>query len=135
MPIPADEQLYEQAKSIIVSKYKKNSAYRSGAIIQAYKKLFHEQHPNEPPYLDDRQPRNLKRWFQEEWTNVVPLVDSNENDLYPVLRPLRRISKKTPLTITEIPIQDIKKQVQLKQKYKGNKNLPPFVLRKNIETK
>jgi len=46
---------------------------------------------------------------------------------YPVYRPTRRISKKTPLTIQEIDPENLKKQIIKKQKIKGKKNLPPFV--------
>ena len=42
------------------------------------------------------------------------------------MRPSIRINNKTPKTINEIPKTVLKKQIQLKQKLKGKKNLPEF---------
>jgi len=62
---------------------------------------------------------DLRRWFKEKWQDVG-------NKEYPVYRPTIRVNKKTPLTINEIDKSNLKKQIKLKQKIKGNKNLPPF---------
>jgi hypothetical protein len=45
---------------------------------------------------------------------------------YPVYRPTRRVSKKTPLTASELDPTDLKKQILLKQIIKGEFNLPKF---------
>jgi hypothetical protein len=40
--------------------------------------------------------------------------------------PTKRINKNTPTLLTDIPIERLKEQYQLKQKIKGDKNLPKF---------
>lgn len=113
MPIPIDTKLYEKAKMIADQKYKTHGAYKSAFLVKTYKDMGGR-------YIDDNQPKNLKRWFQEKWRDVG-------DKSYPVYRPTKIISKsKTPLTINEIDKKNLKKQIILKQKLKGNYNLPPF---------
>ena len=110
---PNDPALYEEAKAVVYPRYKKPSAYRSGALVKEYKKLggtFSDE-PN------DKKP--LKRWFKEEWADVGGLD-------YPTYRPTKRITKDTPLTASEISPEELAKQAILKQKIKGEKNLPAF---------
>jgi len=112
MPTPKDKVLYEKAKKMADEIYKKPSAYKSGYIVKKYKELGGE-------YIDDKKPKELKRWFSEKWADIGGLD-------YPVFRPSIRVSKKTPLTVKEIDPKQLKEQIKLKQKIKGNKNLPPF---------
>jgi hypothetical protein len=112
MPTPKDKVLYEKVKKMADEIYKKSSAYKSGYIVQEYKRRGGE-------YIDDKKPRELKRWFQEDWKDIG-------NKDYPVYRPTVRINKQTPLTIKEIDPKQLKEQIKLKQKIKGNKNLPKF---------
>jgi len=63
----------------------------------------------------------LAQWFKEEWQDVGQQVGG-----YPVYRPTKRVTKKTPLTVGEIDSENLKKQIKLKQKIKGSQNLPPF---------
>ncbi len=110
---PNDPELYEKAKAVVYPRYKKPSAYRSGALVKEYKKMggtFSDE-PN------DKKP--LKRWFKEEWADVGGLD-------YPTYRPTKRITKDTPLTASEISPEELAKQAILKQKIKGEKNLPAF---------
>ncbi len=109
--IPINKKLYEKAKAEVYPKYKKPSAYRSGAVVKRYKELGGK-------FKEDGE-RKLKRWFQEEWKDI------GGKD-YPVYRPTKRITKDTPLTPSEITPQNLSKQVETKQKIKGEKNLPPF---------
>ena len=113
MPTPIDTQLYQKAKEQIYAIYKKPSAYRSGALVKRYKELGGR-------YRDDDNPKNLKTWFKSEWKDIGGLD-------YPVYRPTKRVNKNTPLTVKEIDPKNLVKQIKLKQKYKGNKNLPPFI--------
>lgn len=117
MPIVANSKLYEEVKKEANKIYDKPSAFKSGWIIKTYKSRGGE-------YLDDKKPRNLKRWFKEDWKDVNPFKTEHS---YPVFRPTKRISKKTPLTIEEIDPKNLIKQSILKQKYKGLRNLPPFI--------
>jgi hypothetical protein len=112
MPYILDQKLYDSVKAEADKIYKKPSAYKSGYIVKTYKSRGGR-------YENDNKPRNLGRWFQEEWKDIG---GSN----YPVYRPTKRINKSTPLTASEIDPIQAKKQIELKQKIKGNKNLPPF---------
>lgn len=113
MPTPTNPTLYAKAKQIANETYKKPSAYKSGFIVQKYKELG-------GTYKDDSQPKNLQRWFREGWRDVG-------GKEYPVYRPTKRVSKKTPLTVPEIVPANLKAQIELKQKIRGKKNLPPFI--------
>lgn len=117
MAIPKNKELYEQVKRLADRVYRKPSAYKSGFIVKKYKELG-------GTYADDHKARNLKRWFQEEWTDVG-------HRTYPVYRPTRRVSRKTPLTASEIDEKNLEQQVRLKQKLKGDHNLPPFKKKKS----
>jgi hypothetical protein len=112
MPTILDNDLYNLAKQEADKIYKKSSGYKSGYIVKKYKELGGR-------YANDNKERNLSRWFKEKWTDVG-------NQAYPVYRPTKRVNKNTPLTKNEIDPKNLKKQIELKQKIKGNKNLPPF---------
>jgi hypothetical protein len=112
MPIVDNPKLYEKAKKLADEKYSKPSAYKSGFIVKTYKAMG-------GTYTDDHMTKELKRWFAERWSDVG-------GQAYPVYRPTRRVTKKTPLTTSEIDSKNLKEQIQLKQKIKGDANLPPF---------
>lgn len=114
---PKNKELYEKARSIVYKQYEKPSAYRSGALIKKYKELG-------GTFINDGKPKPLKRWYSELWKDVNPNKTSTS---YPVYRPTKRISSKTPLTVNEIDKDNLKSQSKLKQKYKGKRNLPPFI--------
>jgi hypothetical protein len=113
MPIPEDKELYEKVKKEADNIYSKSSAYKSGYIVKKYKELGGK-------YLNDNKTKNLKRWFEEDWKDVGGLP-------YPVFRPTIKINKHTPLTPDEIDKKDLQKKILLKQKIKGEHNLPPFI--------
>jgi len=112
MPIINNTELYNRAKKIADEKYTKSSAYKSGFIVKKYKELG-------GTYSDDKQPKNLQRWFKEDWKDIGGLD-------YPVYRPTKRVNKNTPLTPNEIDIQNLQNQILLKQKIRGESNLPSF---------
>jgi hypothetical protein len=112
MPVIIDKELYEIAKQKADKIYKKSSAYKSGYIVKTYKQMGGR-------YKDDNKPKKLKNWFLENWKDIG-------NKDYPVYRPTRRINNMTPLTVSEIDKSNLIKQIYLKQKIKGNKNLPAF---------
>jgi len=127
MPTPKDQSLYNEARNFIMSKYKKNSAYASGATVKQYKQQFKKKYGSETnPYLDDGKTKNLKRWFEEKWIDINPLLGITNDSAYPVFRPTKRVSSKTPTIFQEIPKDNLKEQYKLKQQYKGERNLPTF---------
>ena len=112
MPIVLDRELYDKAKQHADTIYSKPSAYKSGFIQRYYKSIGGR-------FREDHKPKALDQWFKEKWTDVG-------NKAYPVYRPQVRVNKTTPLTVQEIDPSNLKKQIALKQKYRGLKNLPPF---------
>ena len=119
MPTPTDPELYEKVKRKIMKSYKKNSAFASGAIVKEYKQRGGR-------YIEDGKERNLERWFQENWIDVNPLLGITDNDAYPLFRPTVKVNENTPKLVQDIPINVLKKQYKLKQKIKGEENLPDF---------
>jgi len=112
MPIVNDMELYEAVKRYAGTVYKKPSAYKSGFIVSTYKKLG-------GTYSPDNKPKKLKEWFRAKWVDIG-------NEDYPVYRPTVRVNQSTPKTVQEIDPVTLSRQIKLKQKIKGTKNLPPF---------
>jgi len=121
MPTPADPELYDKVKKKIMKSYKKNSAFASGAIVKEYKQRGGK-------YIDDGKERNLERWFDENWIDVNPLLGITDDSAYPVFRPTIKVNDKTPTLVQEIPTKRLQEQFKLKQKIKGDKNLPDFLI-------
>ena len=115
MPKPNDKELYEKIKKEITNKYKP-SAYRSGLLVKKYKEEYYKKHKNNNAYSGDRQNSNLKRWFNEKWTNQRGEVGyKTKGDIY---RPTIRINSKTPTTINELTPQQISR-AKNEKKVKG----------------
>jgi hypothetical protein len=108
---PTNPQLYQQVKKRADQVYAVPSAYKSGWIVKTYKSLG-------GTFRNDHRTRSLRRWFQEKWVDIG-------HKAYPVYRPTRRISKKTPLTVSEIDPEQAKIQIRRKQRL-HEKHLPPF---------
>ena len=101
MSIPINKKLYEEVKEEIFKKYPKPSAYRSGLLVQEYKKrggLYEGK--------EDKN-KGLNRWFKEKWLNQRGEIGYKfKNDIY---RPTVRITKETPTTIEELKKKEIEK--------------------------
>ena len=113
MSTPNDLKLYQHVKLLADKTYKKPSAYKSGFIVKEYKRLG-------GTYSGDMKNVGLTRWFKEKWEDVG-------GRSYPVYRPTIRVNKNTPLLASEIDKANLRKQIALKQKIKGEKNLPRCV--------
>ena len=61
MSVPTNKALYEEVKKEIYAKYPKHSAYRSGLLVQEYKKRGGTYEGTE------KQTEGLNRWFLEKW--------------------------------------------------------------------
>ena len=105
---PKDLKLYSAVKRKIYKKYPKHSAYRSGLVVQTYKKDFKKKYGNRSPYLGKKPKRSgLSRWFAEDWRNQRGGIGyKSKSDIY---RPTRRITKKTPTTFHELSQRQIKR--------------------------
>ena len=107
-PIPRDIILYNKTKKYINHKYPKPSAYRSGLLVQEYKKRFHKNNGDKNAYIGRKTKKTgLNRWFSEKWTNQNGKTGyHSKSDIY---RPTYRITKKTPITYSELSKIQIKK--------------------------
>lgn len=110
---PRDIFLYEKVKKQIYKKYPKHSAYRSGLLVQKYKKDFNKKYRNKNPYIGNKtKKKGLQRWFGEKWVNQRGEVGYKyKNDVY---RPSKRITKKTPITHNELTKKEIKRARKIK---------------------
>jgi hypothetical protein len=108
---PVDKVLYNKTKKQLYKKYPKHSAYRSGLLVQAYKKAFSEKYGNkkQPYFGKSKKGRatGLGRWFAEKWLNQRGEVGYKyKSDVY---RPTKRVTKKSPITFGELSKKQIKR--------------------------
>lgn len=108
MPKPVDMKLYNKVKSRVYKKIPKHSAYRSGVVVQSYKKAFSKKYGNKKPYSGKKtKKKGLSRWFKEKWVNQRGKVGYKyKSDIY---RPSKRITRKTPTTHGELSRREIKR--------------------------
>jgi len=109
MPVPRDLTLYEKTKEYIFHKIPKHSAYRSGVLVQEYKRRFSQKYgAKKSPYIGRKTEKvGLKRWFSEKWVNQRGEVGYRfKNDVY---RPSIRVTRKTPITYGELSQKQIHK--------------------------
>lgn len=102
MPVPSDEKLYASVKKRIYKKYPTHSAYRSGILVQEYKKSYTRKHgARKSPYIGKKPlDTGLTRWFNEEWKSDTGQIGySSKSSVY---RPTKRITNKTPKTFDEL---------------------------------
>jgi hypothetical protein len=119
MPTPKDQILYEKIKQNIHSKYKP-SAYRSGLLVQEYKREYLKKYKNDDAYIGNRQESNLKKWFDAQWLNQRGEIGyKKKGDIY---RPTIRINEDTPITFNELSKQQIEKAKKEKAKFGRVKN-------------
>jgi hypothetical protein len=119
MPTPKDQILYDKIKQNIHSKYKP-SAYRSGLLVQEYKREYLKKYKNDDAYIGNRQESNLKRWFDAQWLNQRGEIGyKKKGDIY---RPTIRINEDTPITFNELSKQQIEKAKKEKAKFGRVKN-------------
>ena len=114
---PTDQTLYNSIKARVKREIPKHSAYRSGIIVQKYKKAFAKKYGSKKsPYKGRKtSARGLKRWFLEKWRNQDGKVGyHSKSDIY---RPTRRITKGTPVTHGELT----KKERRRARRTKRNK--------------
>jgi len=118
---PRDQKLYNKTKKALYKKQPKHSAYRSGLLVQQYKKNFTQKYgKRKKPYIGEKKKKTgLKRWFDEKWLNQRGEVGYKfKNDVY---RPSKRITKKTPVTFSELTEKRIGK-ARTKKYRKGRVN-------------
>lgn len=117
MPEPVDMTLYNKIKKKVKKDIPKHSAYRSGIIVQKYKKAFSNKHGKKSPYKGKKtSKKGLRRWFLEDWRNQHGKVGyHSKSDIY---RPMKRITKNTPITHGELTKKE-RKRARRTKKRKG----------------
>lgn len=134
MPEPKDIKLYTKVKKLADEKFSsKSGIYKSSWIVKEYKRRGGK-------YIGSKPKRSgLKRWFKEEWVDLNRPIrnfkgkvigykpcgrHSNvDKSKYPLCRPSKRVSFKTPKTYKEISKSSILKAKRDKSKVKGSKNI------------
>ena len=107
MSTPADKKLYDQVKKEIYEKYPKHSAYRSGLLVQEYKKRGGTYKGKE------NKSSGLNLWFDSKWRNQRGEEGYKyKSDLY---RPTVKVHDKTPTTFKELTKEQIEKAKKEKQ--------------------
>jgi len=101
MPVPENTQLYEQVKSEINKLYPKHSAYRSGLLVQEYKRRGGTYTGKKPTT------KGIVRWYQELWSNQRG--ESFYRLKSDIFRPTIRITEDTPITLSELTPQEIER--------------------------
>ena len=114
MPKPVSMTLYNRIKAQVKRDIPKHSAYRSGIIVQKYKKAFAKKYGSKSPYKGKKtSKRGLKRWFLEDWRNQDGKVGyHSKSDIY---RPTRRITKGTPVTHGELTKKERRRARRIKR--------------------
>lgn len=100
-----DPVLYRKAYREITKTYgSTTSAYRSMAIVKRYKELGGKYTGRKKSST-----KGTTRWLKERWIQVVPFVTSGKvvacgasDRRKHACRPLKRVSKKTPVTVSEV---------------------------------
>jgi hypothetical protein len=120
---PLDSKLYKRVKRDANKKFdEKTSAYKSMWITREYKKRGGK-------YSGKQSKEGLTRWLKEEWVDLKrPIINSkgettgykkcgrkSKSQEYPLCRPTKRVSKKTPKTVKEISPKTIEKILKKKK--------------------
>ncbi len=137
----ADKELYNKVKRMADKKFEsKTGIYKSSWIVKEYKRLGGKYKGKKP---STKSP-GLKRWYEEKWVDLNrPIKNSkgkvigykscgrkstsknkySSKNKYPLCRPSKRITSKTPRTYKEISKKSISKAKLDKSKVKGTKNI------------
>ena len=101
MSEPTNKQLYEKVKAEIYKKHPKHSAYRSGLLVQEYKRQGGTYKGKE------KQDEGLNLWFRSKWRNQRDEIGYKyKSDVY---RPSVKVNKETPTTFKELSKEEIDK--------------------------
>lgn len=113
--MPVDQIMYNRIKEQVKRDIPKHSAYRSGIMVQKYKKAFAKKYGSKSPYKGKKtSKKGLGRWFEEEWRNQNGEVGyHSKSDIY---RPTKRITKGTPVTHGELTKKEKRRARRTKRK-------------------
>ena len=109
MVIPRDQALYDKIKAKMKKESKGWDAYKSGRLVQAYKKQFAEKYgKSKKPYIGKRpRKKGLARWYAEDWkSDTGKYKYTSKSSVY---RPTKRITSITPVTFSELSKKELKR--------------------------
>ncbi len=124
---PTNMSLYQQVKAEADVKFQsKTGIYKSSWIVREYKKRG-------GTYRGKRSAKSgLLRWYREQWVDLNRPILKNgkvtgyepcgrpslavDTGLYPLCRPLKKITKNTPVTLKQLTESEIRKANELKQR-------------------
>ena len=102
----ANPELYKRVKERIYKEIPTHSAYRSGLLVQEYKRLGGKYLGTKP------KTKGLTRWFKEEWRNQRGGVGyQRKGDIY---RPTKRVNERTPVTLQELSVGELRTAMRKK---------------------
>jgi hypothetical protein len=131
--VPINKKLYEKVKKEAKKKFTKYpSIYANAWVVREYKKRGGK--------YDGKKTKSsgLKRWFKEDWVDLNRPQKNSKGEIvgyakcgrasvkkgkYPLCRPSKRISSKTPRTYQEISKHSIEKAKRQKSKVKHKNNI------------
>lgn len=134
---PLDKNLYNYVKQLANKKFKSNrGVYRSSWIVREYLNRGGKYKTSKPKKSNT----GLRRWYKEKWIDLNrPIRNSKgkiisykscgrskvkgSKDKYPLCRPSKRITSKSPRTYKEISKKSISKAKRDKSKVKHKKNI------------
>ena len=129
---PRDQKLYDQVKKKLYKRMTTHSAYRSSILVKEYKQAFKKKHGKEKsPYLGAKPKTGLTRWHKEKWRSDTG-KDTYEGKKDAIFRPTKRVTAKTPTTMSELSSTEIKrakKEKKLTGRVKKFKNAKDKVVR------
>ena len=115
--LPKDKKLYNTIKTKLYKENPVHSAYRSGMLVQRYKKAFKLKYPHlKEAYIGQTSKvEGLSRWFKEDWKSDTGKYHyTSKSSVY---RPTRRVTKKTPITFIELSKNALETAKRKKAKY------------------
>lgn len=118
-----DKSIYKKAKKKADETYERHSAYKSMYLSRVYKEMGGR-------YKTEKKDSKLKNWRDEQWVQVLPFLLENKKvpcgsgDNKKGCRPLKKINKDTPITLSElIKKHGKKKLVDLAKLKRKNMNI------------
>jgi hypothetical protein len=123
-PTPLDIKLYNHVKNIADDKFPTSGVYKSSWIVREYKKRGGKYSGAKP------KSSGIKRWYKEDWVDLNRPVKKNgkivgysscgrtspNQTKYPLCRPTKRVSPRTPTTFKELSPKSIRKAKAAKAK-------------------
>jgi hypothetical protein len=136
MPEPINKSLYKKVKKMADKKFSsKTGIYKSSWIVKEYKRLGGRYSGKKPNVKSP----GLKRWYKEKWIDLNRPIRNSKGKIvgyrpcgrpnlksknkYPLCRPSKRITFKTPRTYKQISDKSITKAKREKSRIRNSGNI------------